>query len=267
MLCACALAGAAVLFWIAGGFAIASEAVYPLEKSATWFQRNISCRVRTLWRRQSYAAENTRLKREIELLRMILSEQERTRPGEKAAVPASLKGWVQASILSRNGATGAKNFLRAGKGSLHGVTKGAAVASADGLVGMVSDVSLHTCTVKMITDPSVRVSCKLEMTDADMGTIYGIVSGTGAKTLAETGAVVLYAVNPLHIGHLKNGIQPPPRTRIVTSGLGGIFPEGILIGSLVSSPQNDSSRLEQEGYVVPAVDFPALEEVFIRREN
>jgi hypothetical protein len=119
----------------------------------------------------------------------------------------------------------------------------------------------------MITDPSVRVSCKLEMTDADMDTIYGIVSGTGAKTLAETGAVVLYAVNPLHIGHLKNGIQPPPRTRIVTSGLGGIFPEGILIGSLVSSPQNDSSRLEQEGYVVPAVDFPALEEVFIRREN
>ena len=267
MLCACALAGAAVLLWIAGGFAVASEAVYPLEKSATWFQRNVSCRIRTLWRRQGYAAENVRLKREIELLRMMLNESEREKPKEKAVVPEVLKGWIQAPILSRNGATGAKSFLRIGKGSLHGVSKGAAVAAPDGLVGIVSDVSLHTCTVKMITDPSVKVSCKLEMSDAEMGTIYGIVSGTGARAVAEADAVVLYAVNPLYIGHLKNGIQPPPHTRIVTSGLGGIFPKGILIGSLVSSPRNDPSKLEQEGDVAPAVDFPALEEVFIRREN
>ena len=267
MLCACALAGAAVLLWIAGGYAVASEAVYPLEKSATWFQRNVACRVRTLWRRQSYAAENVRLKREVELLRMMLGEMERTRPQPREPVPEELNGWVQAPILSRNGATGAKNFLRAGKGSIHGVSKGAAVASPDGLVGIVSDVSLHTCMVKMITDPSVKVSCELETGDPDLGTMYGIVSGTGTKTVSQTEAVVLYAVNPLYIGHLKNGFEPPPRTRIVTSGLGGIFPKGILVGSLVSSPRSDSTRLEQEGDVAPAVDFPALEEVFIRREN
>ena len=267
MLCACALAGTAILFWIAGGFAVAAEAVYPLEKSANWFQRNISCRIRTLWRRQSYAAENIRLKREIGLLRMMLNESERTRVKDDTEIPAVLKGWIQAPILSRNGATGAKSFLRVGKGSLHGVSKGAAVAAPDGLVGIVSDVSLHTCTVKMITDPSVKVSCRLEMEKSESGAIYGIVSGTGTKSLAETEAVVLYAVNPLYIGHLKNGIQPPPRTRIVTSGLGGIFPEGILVGSLVSSPRNDPTKLEQEGDVAPAVDFPALEEVFIRNEN
>jgi rod shape-determining protein MreC len=198
---------------------------------------------------------------------MMLNEIEREKPKEKAAVPEVLKGWIQAPILSRNGATGAKSFLRIGMGSLHGVSKGAAVAAPDGLVGIVSDVSLHTCTVKMITDPSVKVSCRLEMSDAGMGTVYGIVSGAGARTVAETDAVVLYAVNPLYVGHLKNGIQPPPHTRIVTSGLGGIFPKGILVGSLVSSPRNDPSKLEQEGDVAPAVDFPALEEVFIRREN
>ena len=49
---ACALlASAAVGLWIAGGVALAAEAVYPLEKSATWFQRNVSSRLRTLWRR------------------------------------------------------------------------------------------------------------------------------------------------------------------------------------------------------------------------
>ena len=267
MLCACALAGAAVLLWIAGGYAVAAEAVYPLEKSATWFQRNVSCRIRTLWRRQSYAAENIRLKREVELLRMILGEADRNAPRQKRKTPAELKDWVQAPILSRDGAAGAKNFLRAGRGSIHGVSKGAAVVSPDGLVGIVSEVSLHTCTIKMITDPSVRVSCELETGDSGLKTVYGIVSGTGARTISQTGAVVLYAVNPLYIGHLKNGFTPPPRTRIVTSGLGGIFPKGILVGSLISSPRKDSSKLEQEGDVAPAVYFPALEEVFIRREN
>lgn len=267
MLCACALSGAAILFWIAGGFAVAAEAVYPIEKSANWFRRNVSCRVRTLWRRQSYAAENVRLKREIGLLRMMLNESERKSRDGKSEVRAMPEGWIQAPILSRNGATGAKSFLRVGKGSVHGVSEGAAVAAPDGLVGIVSDVSLHTCTVKMITDPSVKVSCRLEMDDDETGAVYGIVSGTGAKTLAETDAVVLYAVNPLYIGHLKNGILPPPRTRIVTSGLGGIFPKGILVGSLVSGPRSDPTKLEQEGDVAPAVDFPALEEVFIRSEN
>jgi hypothetical protein len=119
----------------------------------------------------------------------------------------------------------------------------------------------------MITDPSVKVSCTLETGDPNLGAIYGIVSGTGARTISETEAVVLYAVNPLHIGHLKNGFEPPPRTKIVTSGLGGVFPKGIHVGVLVSAPRSDPTKLEQEGDVAPAVDFPALEEVFIRREN
>ena len=267
MFCACALAGAAVLLWIAGGHAVASEAVYPLEKTATWFQRNVSCRIRTLWRRQSYAAENARLRRENDILRMALAETERTGAGKDSPVPKTLEGWIPAPVFSRNGATGARSFLRIGKGSIHGVTKGAAVAAPDGLVGIVSDVSLHTCTVKMITDPSVKVSCTLETGDPNLGAIYGIVSGTGARTISETEAVVLYAVNPLHIGHLKNGFEPPPRTKIVTSGLGGVFPKGIHVGVLVSAPRSDPTKLEQEGDVAPAVDFPALEEVFIRREN
>ena len=268
VLCACALAGTAVLLWIAGGYAVASEAVYPLEKSATWFQRNVSCRIRTLWKRQSYAVENARLRRENDILRMALNEFERTANGSRAKPASAIpKNWIQAPILSRDGSTGAKNFLRVGKGAFHGISKGAAVATPDGLVGMVSEVSPHTCIVKLITDPDVKVSCELETGSQSLGAMYGIVSGTGTRKIAETGAVVLYAVNPLYIGHLKKGFEPPPRTRIVTSGLGGIFPKGILVGSLVSRPRNDPTRLEQEGDVAPAVDFPALEEVFIRREN
>lgn len=268
MIGACALACVAVGLWLAGGFAVAAEAVYPLEKSATWLQRNVTCRIRTLWKRQSYASENARLRRENDILRMALQEAERAaaacRPETNALSDAA---WIPAPVLSRGGATGAKNFLRIGRGSLQGVAKGAAVAVPDGLVGIVSEVSPHTCIVQLISDPAVKVSCELETGDPSLGAVYGIVSGTGARTAAQTEATVLYVVNPLRIGHLKNGIELPPRARAVTSGMGGIFPKGILIGYLISGAREDSTRLEQEGDIAPAVDFPSLEEVFIHRES
>ena len=264
---ACALACAAAGLWIAGGFAVASEAVYPLEKSATWFQRHVSCRLRTLWRRQSYADENARLRRENDLLRMALQDAERRADGKTEDGKSALPGWIPAPVLSRGGSTGVQNFLRIGKGSIHGVTKGAAVAVPDGLVGVVSEVSPHTCTIQLISDPAVKVSCQLEPWDSSLGAVYGIVSGTGATKVAQTSATVLYVVNPLRVGHLKNGFDPPPRTRVMTSGLGGIFPKGLMIGYLVSGTREDATKLEREGDISPAVDFPALEEVFIRREN
>ena len=268
MIGTCALACMAVGLWIAGGFAVAAEAVYPIEKSASWFQRHVTCRIRTLWRRQNYGAENAQLRRENDILRMALSEAER-------AVAASGRSdmmlpqatWIPAPVLSRDGTTGARNFLRIGKGSAHGVVKGSAVAVPDGLVGIVSEVSPHTCTVQLISDPAVKVSCELETGDPAIGAVYGIVSGTGARTAIQSEATVLYLVNPLRIGHLKNGFEAPPHTRVVTSGLGGIFPKNILIGYLISGTREDETRLEREGDLVPAVDFPALEEVFIRRED
>ena len=268
MLGTCALACVAVGLWIAGGFAVAAEAIYPIEKSASWFQRHVSCRIRTLWRRQNYGAENARLRRENDILRMALSEAEHavaaSRPSD-TALPKTV--WIPAPVLSRNGTTGAQNFLRIGRGSIHGVVKGSAVAVPDGLVGIVDEVSPHTCTVKLISDPAVKVSCELETGDPAIGTVYGIVSGTGARTAIQSEATVLYIVNPLRIGHLKNGFEPSPRTRVVTSGLGGVFPRNILIGYLISGTREDETRLEREGDIAPAVDFPALEEVFIHREN
>ena len=271
MIGACAFACAAVGLWIAGGVAVAAEAVYPLEKSATWFQRNVTCRLRTLWRRQSYGAENARLRRENDMLRMALQEAERT-VAERCRTDADASSlpraaWFPAPVFSRGGATGAKNFLRVGKGSSDGVVKGAAVAVPDGLVGIVDEVSPHTCTVKLISDPAVKVSCELEVGDPSIGTVYGIVSGTGTRIAAQTETTVLYVVNPLRIGHLKSGFEPPPRTRIVTSGMGGVFPKGLVVGYLISGTREDETRLEREGDIAPAVDFPAIEEVFIHREG
>jgi rod shape-determining protein MreC len=263
---ASALACAFAALWIAGGYAVAAEAVYPLEKSASWFQRHVKCRLRTLWRRQSYAAENASLRRENDILRMALQEAGRKSVPQKVN-GTILENWLLAPVLSRGGTLGAKSRMRLGKGSFHGVVKGAAVAVPDGLVGRVTEVSPHTCVVNLITDPSVKVSCVIETGDPAVGKVLGIVSGNGTAAAAETDISVLYVVNPLKIAHLKNDFTPPPRALVSTSGLGGVFPKGITVGYLISGTRPDVTKLEREGDIAPAVDFPVLEEVFIHREN
>ena len=49
--------------------------------------------------------------------------------------------------------------------------------------------------------------------------------------------------------------------------MGGVFPKGIVVGYLISGTREDETKLEREGDIAPAVDFPSLEEVFIRRED
>lgn len=263
---ACVLACLLAALWIAGGYAVAAEAVYPLEKSASWFQRNVKCRLRTLWRRQSYAAENASLRRENDILRMSLQDAGRASP-DKTTEGTVLENWIPAPVLSRGGTLGVKSLMRLGKGTFHGVVKGAAVAVPDGLVGRVTEVSPHTSVVTLLTDPSVKVSCEIETGDPSVGKVLGIVSGNGTVKAAEAEMTVLYVVNPLRISHLKNGFTPPPRALVSTSGLGGVFPKGITVGYLISDVRPDSTRLEREGDIAPAVDFPVLEEVFVRREN
>ena len=55
--------------------------------------------------------------------------------------------------------------------------------------------------------------------------------------------------------YLRDAEDVPPRSRVMTSGLGGVFPRGLEVGTYVS-----------EGEVLPSVDFTTLEDVFIRRE-
>ena len=260
-------------FWLVGGRAAAAEAVYPVERSCGWFSRNVASRARALWRRQSLGAENARLRRQVEALRMALAEAGRDVKTESDAERAlSAAGWIRAEILGRNGATGVTHLMRIGAGSLDGVRKGAAVVAPDGLVGKIVETSPHTASVRLVTDPSMKVACEIETGAKDRGAAYGILSGGGSKTVAgdETCGIV-YSVCPMRIEHVdpeRPGTPAvPPRARVVTSGLGGIYPRGIAVGYLVERLVEDETKLEREGDVIPAVDFQSLENVFVRRER
>ena len=240
--------------WVAVGRQTAAEVVYPIENGAGWFARRVAHPLKEALVRPRLAADNRRLAAENARLKMLLADHdalaaenarlrnaldfEANRPGE----------WIAAPVLSRGGTLGVGDVLRVGKGSGAGIRKGAAVAAPQGLVGRVTEVSPHTAEVRLVTDPAVKVACEMAAGEDGRQTAFGILAG---------GRLI----------HLKRDIILKPRTKIITSGLGGVYPRGLTVGFLVHGAHEDETQLEQEGEVTPAVDFPSLEDVFIHREE
>ncbi|MGN0853223.1 MAG: rod shape-determining protein MreC [Kiritimatiellia bacterium] len=199
------------------------------------------------------AEENTRLSRLLEL-------------ETRAQFPTSQ--WRCAAVLSHGGATGDRTRLRIKGGYLNGIATNAVVAVPEGLVGRVVDVTPRTAIVQLLTSPTLRIACEIETNDPDVGRLQGILNGGGVHIVtSETAVPVLYLVNPYRLRHIKRGFEIPPRAKVITSGLGGLYPRGLRIGSLIDETREDETQLEREGDVEPAVDFTTLKEVFVRREN
>jgi len=237
------------------------EAAYPVERAKATFMHKVMTRIRGLWRGSQAMAENVVLRREVASLAMergeysrVLAENARLRKALDFS-ESSPGRWVAAEVLSHGGgASGARRMVRLGKGSLAGVSEGAVVEVPEGLVGRVVSVTPHTCEVLLVTDPALKVSCRVEGTPPLLGVLSG---GTD---------------DALVIRHLKAGVEIPPRSAVYTSGLGGVFPAGIAVGTFCTDGESSedasgrgSGGLERDGKVQPAVDFSTLEDVFIRR--
>ena len=222
---------------------VASEIVYPVER-AVRFLRGVSA-----------DAENARLRREIAGLSLLRGDLERLQ-AENARLRKALgyragrfEDWISAEVLSSaGGASVTHRSIRVDRGSLDGVKNGAVVAVPEGLVGRVLCVSPHTAEVALLTDPSVKVSC--EVVGSGAKGAYGILSGGGADGLLNR-----YLDS-------ANGVRP--QARVLTSGLGGVFPRGLEVGTLLMVTNGVHGV---EGEVLPRVDCSMLEGVFIRRDQ
>ncbi len=245
-----------------------------MENARAWTMRGPVAWLKAVFRPAHTASENQRLRTEAAALRMLEAERESLAEENQrlrkllgyAAV--STNRWICAPVLSRDGAGGVRGLMRVGRGSADGVKTNATVAVPGGLVGRVEHVTRRTADVRLLTDPSTKVACEIQTNDPSLGAVQGILEGGGTQTAhARTGLSILYLVNPLRMRHMKRRPLLPPNAKIITSGLGGVFPRGLTVGYLIEGCEEDETQLEREGAVMPAVDFPSLEDVFIRRED
>ena len=232
----------------------AAEVVYPVERAKRTFSQKVWTRVTGFFRGAAAQAENVRLRREVESLAVLRGDVERLE-AENARLRRQLGyverepgAWIAAGVLSTGGAACAGDRIRVNKGTIAGVAVGAVVAVPDGLVGRVVAVSPHTCEVALLTDASVKVACEVE--SASGRALSGILCGGDGDMLL--------------LRHVIGSGEPPPRARVLTSGRGGVFPRGFEVGFFIGV-REDGSGLSRIGDVQPAVDYSALDDVFIRR--
>jgi rod shape-determining protein MreC len=139
------------------------------------------------------------------------------------------------------------------KGKNFEIPEGAPVVFSGGVVGKVRKVYLTTTVIDLITSPNIRMAAVFEG-DKRPVLYQGMISGpfTGPKGSVQN--------VPTDIQINRDN----PR-RLVTSGLGGVFPAGLTIG-WVHNLNASSDGLFQSGEVILSKDLNALREIAILRK-
>jgi rod shape-determining protein MreC len=152
---------------------------------------------------------------------------------------------LPARVIARDSATW-WNTCTIGTGSKEGIASDMAVVTENGLVGKVITVGKDVAVVLLVTDESLHVSISIEGTQEQ-----GIVSGTRASST--------YTPD-LKIRFLNKMANLQPGMKVLTAGAGGVFPSGLVVGSV-----KDFSAKQLEGIatVTPAVDLSDIQDVFV----
>lgn len=149
---------------------------------------------------------------------------------------------ITARVIARDQTSIIKTIL-INKGTSHGLRVDLPVLSDQGLVGRIVEASSHVSKILLLIDESSNIDALVQETR-----IQGILQGAGSL-----GCSLKYVskTETVNVGNI-----------VISSGLSGLFPKGLLLGSVKSVDKTDSG-LFQKVDVAPFVDFARLEEVMV----
>jgi len=176
--------------------------------------------------------------RELEVenrdLRNLLSMKARTGPG--ALLPVSVIArddtpYVQAITIDR--------------GSNDGVKQDAVVITHQGLVGHIERVNPTSSKVRLINDLNSSVSVRLQTESRTTGILRGQSQG-----------------NLMVIAYIPQTDVVAAADVVLTSGLGGMYPEGLVVGKVTRVERKDADPF-QAAVIEPAVQMDKLERLYV----
>jgi rod shape-determining protein MreC len=186
----------------------------------------------------SVTSENAQiqeLKRENEKLRAMLKFQTE-RP--------DIKG-VQASVIGGD-PSGTTEILNIDKGTADGIAPGMAVVSPGGiLVGQTKEVKANRATVLLITDIGSSVAVATQNT-----LVPGVLEGRWQKQ------------GRLLMRHIPRDENIKKDDILLTTGVGGTFPKGLIAGQVSNVRQTDVAT-EKEAEAYPLAQLNSLENVLV----
>ena len=222
-------AGAAVSRWtenVTDHF----QSVDDLKKENSELRRKIASLEQSMRQASADSEENQRLRTLLDL-----RQQRRDFVFESTYITErSSSNWASTLTLS--------------KGTSCGVAEGNCVVDNNGyLVGIVTEAGLNWCTVATVLDTEAQVGAK--------------VFRTGETTVA-MGDISLMGRDRLKLNYLESESSLINGDLVVTSGLGGYYPSGLVIGS-VEEILTDDGGLTKYAILAPQVNLDDLTEVFV----
>lgn len=192
--------------------------------------------------------ENARLRNELtrvksDRARLAELEAENQHLAELLELKDVLGSTAIAANVIGSDAAGISRTLILASGSDDGLRAGMAVLANQGVVGKIIAVSPNASRVLLINDHNSALDGFVQRTRA-----RGIVAG-----VVDDGLILKYADR-------SQDIQPGDT--VVTSGLDGIFPRGLLVGT-IQNVRREGPGLFLGVKITPAVDFRGLEQVLI----
>lgn len=154
--------------------------------------------------------------------------------------------FITASVIGRD-SNPYIDTITLNAGSRSGVAEKMAVITPDGIVGRVTEVGPNWCRVRTMCNEKMRISVMVERT-RDEGMLGGLFEQDGG--IAGTMLYYLPGDADLRVGD-----------RIQTSGIGGSFPKGLYVGTVLSV--NEDGRGTHDAIVSMEIDFLHLENALI----
>ncbi len=187
----------------------------PIHEAAL-FVRNVTGLAELQAENMRLTQENMRLREWYQAAQLYQSENHALRDllNLKAEMP---KSYITARVLVDSGNAFARSLLVAG-GQKDGVEKGQAVISGSGAVGRIIEAGDEVSRILLLSDINSRVPVMIEGT----GT-HAILAGQND--------------DQPRLERLPSGYKPEEGARVMTSGVGGLYPQGLPVGRVQETDQ------------------------------
>ena len=202
---------------------------------------------------RTLSQENEKLRQEIEILReenrkLEPLKEENQRLREMIGLKDQFEQFnvVGAQIIAKGPGNWFSTFT-IDKGTNDGLNKNDVAITNQGVVGHIFEIGTNWAKVVSIIDAN--------------GAVSGLVMRTRDIAMVK-GDVVLQNEGLCKMVQIPNDADVIVNDKIETSGLGGIYPKGLLIGTIIDIKQ-EAHEISKYAVVKPSVDFKRLEEVLI----
>ena len=232
---------------------IVSFVTTPVQRVATGISNFFSHGLSYFTDFDALQAENEELKRQIREMEQTVRDaelalEENAQLRQQAGQPERMRELttISAEVIARNPGDWATT-LTLDKGSNHGVEEGDLVTTVDGMAGYVSELYSNTCEITTVID--VEMQCG------------ALITRTRETAIAE-GDYDLMADGNLRLSYLTEDTSVVIGDTVETSGRGGVFPKGVMIGT-VESVLPESNGISYYAVIRPFVDVDTISSVSI----